>query len=132
VRRFDFDGLKLDRSFVAGLGTDAGDTALAAAAISMGDALNMEVVAEGVETEAQARQLRALGCRLAQGFLFARPLDPAAMRALIVARCERGERLPAGEGGEPAARQDDADAGARSGLAPQIEVPAQGVDSLPR
>ena len=92
VRRFAFDSLKLDRSFIAGLGTDADDTALVAAAISMGGALNMEIVAEGVECEDQADRLRSMGCRFAQGFHFARPMDAAAMRALIVA--QRGGVTP--------------------------------------
>ena len=86
VRRFDFDTLKLDRSFIAGLGQDAGDTALVAAALSMADALSMAVVAEGVETPAQAARLRSMGCPEAQGFLFSRPVYPAALRRLMAAQ----------------------------------------------
>jgi diguanylate cyclase (GGDEF)-like protein len=111
VRRFDFDALKLDRSFVAGLGSDADDTALVAAAISMGGALNMDVIAEGVEREDQAARLRAMGCALAQGFLFARPMDAASVRALIVAqrrRDESGSAADAGPGAAPGARQGHA------------------------
>jgi EAL domain-containing protein (putative c-di-GMP-specific phosphodiesterase class I) len=83
LRRFDFDTVKLDRSFVAGLGVDSDDTALVTAAISIGRALNMAVVAEGVETQDQARRLRVLGCALAQGYLFARPMDATALSALV-------------------------------------------------
>ena len=132
VRRFAFDVLKLDRSFVRGLGTDADDTALVAAAISMGGALNMEVVAEGVERGDQAERLRAMGCGLAQGFLFARPVAAPAMRALIVAQFESGERLTGGQAAESVARNDDADARPGLEFAAELELPAEGIDSLPR
>jgi EAL domain-containing protein (putative c-di-GMP-specific phosphodiesterase class I) len=83
VRRFVFDALKLDRSFVAGAGGRSVDDALITAAISMGRAMGMRVVAEGVETEAQADALRSMGCTLGQGFLFARPVDAGGLRALV-------------------------------------------------
>ena len=79
VKRFPIDVLKIDRSFVGGLGHDAEDDAIVTAVLSMGRALGLEVVAEGVETREQARHLQALGCTLAQGFLFARPLTPEAV-----------------------------------------------------
>ncbi|HEV2814119.1 MAG TPA: bifunctional diguanylate cyclase/phosphodiesterase [Solirubrobacteraceae bacterium] len=83
VRRFAFDSLKLDRSFVANVGGDASDTALITAAISMGAAMNMKVVAEGVETVEQVAQLRELGCVLGQGYLFARPMEAGGIRELV-------------------------------------------------
>ena len=83
VRRFAFDSLKLDRSFIAALGGAPVDAALITAAISMGQAMSMNVVAEGIETEAQVEELRELGCTLGQGYLFARPMDPGALRALV-------------------------------------------------
>jgi diguanylate cyclase (GGDEF)-like protein len=76
VKRFPIDVLKIDRSFVSGLGQDSEDHAIVSAVLSMGRALGVEVVAEGVETDDQAKHLRSLGCDLAQGFLFARPLSP--------------------------------------------------------
>jgi diguanylate cyclase (GGDEF)-like protein/PAS domain S-box-containing protein len=79
VKRFPIDALKIDRSFVDGLGHDAEDDAIVTAVLSMGRALGLEVVAEGVETREQARHLQSLGCTLAQGFLFARPLTPEAV-----------------------------------------------------
>ena len=83
VRRFAFDTLKLDRSFVGGLGRSEEDAALINAAISMGGALNMHIVAEGVETEEQADALRELGCGLAQGFLYSRPVGASAIRNMM-------------------------------------------------
>lgn len=73
--------MKIDRSFVEGLGRSAEDAAIVEAIISMGEALRVGVIAEGVETQAQADRLQALGCKLAQGHLFSRPLDQAATRA---------------------------------------------------
>jgi diguanylate cyclase (GGDEF)-like protein/PAS domain S-box-containing protein len=78
VRRFPIDILKIDRSFVEELARSVEDAAIVEAVVSMGKALGVGIIAEGVETCAQADRLRALGCKLAQGYLFARPLDPAA------------------------------------------------------
>jgi diguanylate cyclase (GGDEF)-like protein/PAS domain S-box-containing protein len=83
VKRFPIDMLKIDRSFVEGLARDPEDYAIVSAVISMGQALGVGVVAEGVETHEQAAQLRSLGCTLAQGFLFAKPLDPSTAADLI-------------------------------------------------
>jgi diguanylate cyclase (GGDEF)-like protein len=131
VRRFHFDALKLDRSFVAGLGENRDDTALVAAAVSMAAALDMRVVAEGVETPDQARQLAEMGCHDAQGFLFARPMDPAAVRALLVAQAG-GSGQDGGVRGLPelTAWDGDADLGAAAGRALQLEPPADRVDTL--
>lgn len=76
LHRLPVDLLKIDRTFVGPLGGDE-HTAIADTVIELGHALGLEVLAEGVETEAQARHLRARGCDLAQGFLFARPLPAA-------------------------------------------------------
>ena len=77
LRRFPFDQLKIDRSFVAGLGSSATDDAIVAATIDMAHALDMVVAAEGVETERQLERLVELGCDLAQGYHVAmpRPMD---------------------------------------------------------
>jgi diguanylate cyclase (GGDEF)-like protein/PAS domain S-box-containing protein len=74
VRRFPLDALKIDRTFVAGLGTDPDSRAITSAIIEMGHALGLEVVAEGVEEEVQLEVLVDLGCDRAQGFLFSRPV----------------------------------------------------------
>ena len=76
LKRFPVDVIKVDRSFVAGLGVDPDDTAIVRTIVSMAEALRLEVTAEGVETEEQRAELVALGCDRAQGFLLARP-EPA-------------------------------------------------------
>ena len=73
LKRFPFDMVKIDRSFVRGLGHDSEDSAIVGAVMGMARALGMEVVAEGIETEEQLACLRELGAELGQGFLFARP-----------------------------------------------------------
>ena len=78
LKRFPIDTLKIDRSFVAGLGDDADDREIVTAIIAMGRNMGMAVMAEGVETRAQRDFLRNHGCDFAQGYLFARPLPAAA------------------------------------------------------
>jgi diguanylate cyclase (GGDEF)-like protein/PAS domain S-box-containing protein len=85
LREMPADILKIDRSFVAGMAANSPDSALVAAAIAMGRALQMEVVAEGIETSEQVADLRELGCPLGQGFLFARPLPPEEIDGLLSA-----------------------------------------------
>jgi diguanylate cyclase (GGDEF)-like protein/PAS domain S-box-containing protein len=74
LRRLPLDGLKIDRSFVSGLGSVPVDTAIVEAVLTMAAALRLPVVAEGVETREQARMLRNLGCPRSQGFLHGRPM----------------------------------------------------------
>lgn len=76
LRDLPLDNLKLDQSFVRGLPDDRGNLAICTAVIAMGHALGLKVIAEGVETTEQLAVLRALGCDVGQGFLFARPLTP--------------------------------------------------------
>jgi diguanylate cyclase (GGDEF)-like protein/PAS domain S-box-containing protein len=85
VRRFPIDTLKIDRSFIDGIVGSSEDEAIVTAVLSMGRALGVNVVAEGVETEEQADRLRVLGCKLAQGYLFSRPVAPDAVRELLAA-----------------------------------------------
>jgi diguanylate cyclase (GGDEF)-like protein/PAS domain S-box-containing protein len=73
LRRFEFDVLKIDRSFISGLGTDATDSAIVRALLALSDSLHLNVIAEGVETERQLDELDTLGCALAQGFYLHRP-----------------------------------------------------------
>jgi len=84
LKRFPVDAVKVDRSFVHGLGVDSNDSALVAAILAMAAALDLGVTAEGVETADQLEILKALECRRAQGFYFARPMTDAAMTQLIV------------------------------------------------
>ena len=74
LRRFRVDQLKIDRSFVAEITKSASDAAITTIIILLGRELNLEVVAEGVETAEQARLLREQGCRLLQGYFFGRPV----------------------------------------------------------
>jgi diguanylate cyclase (GGDEF)-like protein/PAS domain S-box-containing protein len=85
LRNLPADVLKIDRSFVRGISPNSSDTALVAAALALGRALHLEVVAEGIETEQQASVLRALGCPIGQGRLIARPLPPEELDVLLEA-----------------------------------------------
>ena len=73
LKRFPVEALKIDRSFVEGLGDDPESTAIVEAIVRLAQSLHLETVAEGVETEAQARYLREMGCDRIQGYLVARP-----------------------------------------------------------
>jgi diguanylate cyclase (GGDEF)-like protein/PAS domain S-box-containing protein len=83
LKRFPVDVVKVDRSFVSGLGVDAGDTAIVAAIVSMARAFDLEVVAEGVETELQLAELCRLGCSRAQGYLLGRPAPAGVVRRAV-------------------------------------------------
>jgi diguanylate cyclase (GGDEF)-like protein/PAS domain S-box-containing protein len=83
LQHFPLSGLKIDRSFVAALGGANGDGAIVDAILRMARALDLEVVAEGLETEEHLDVLRRLGCRLGQGYLFSRPVNVAAASALL-------------------------------------------------
>ncbi len=74
LRRFPVDVLKIDRSFVVGLETNAEDTAIVSGVVGLAQALGLQAVAEGVETPEQAACLRQLGCPLAQGYHWSKPL----------------------------------------------------------
>jgi diguanylate cyclase (GGDEF)-like protein/PAS domain S-box-containing protein len=83
LNRFPFDALKVDRSFVDALGVEQERTAIVEAIIGMARALSLDVIAEGVENEAQLSELRRLGCDYAQGHLFSRPLPAEKISALL-------------------------------------------------
>jgi EAL domain-containing protein (putative c-di-GMP-specific phosphodiesterase class I) len=83
LSRFPVSSLKIDRSFVAGVLTDEAAAAIVRAIIDMAHTLGFTVIAEGVETDAQAAFLRGLSCEQAQGYLFARPMPAADFKALI-------------------------------------------------
>ena len=77
LRRFPVDVLKIDRTFVDGLGKDLEDSAIVAAVVNLADTLGFATIAEGVETELQRDCLVGLGCSRAQGYLFAQPVTAA-------------------------------------------------------
>ena len=83
LRRFPFDEIKIDQSFISGLGRDRTDTAVTSSVIALGRSLELTVVAEGVETEDQYHRLQDLGCDLAQGYLLKRPAPAETIDLLL-------------------------------------------------
>lgn len=77
LKRFPVDYLKIDRSFVLDIGRDASGEAVIRTIVALAQNLGLQVVAEGVETEEQVRFLQGLGCHLAQGYYYSKPLLPA-------------------------------------------------------
>jgi len=75
VKRFPVTRLKVDRSFVSGLGIDPDDDAIVASVVSLARAIKVDCIAEGVETDRQRQALQALGCDYAQGFLWSPAVD---------------------------------------------------------
>jgi EAL domain-containing protein (putative c-di-GMP-specific phosphodiesterase class I) len=112
LKRFSVQRLKIDRSFVAEITEKRDTAAIVEAIISLARSLYIEVVAEGVETEAQRDFLVSHRCALMQGYLFHAAMPPAKMEALLkagaLARAQAGES----SAGEPADRTDDASASA--------------------
>jgi diguanylate cyclase (GGDEF)-like protein len=88
LKRIPVDELKVDRSFVAGLGLDPQDSPIVSTVIGLAEALGLAAGAEGVETSAQAEELRRIGCLDAQGFYFARPQPPERMTMLLGSRLD--------------------------------------------
>lgn len=85
LRQFPVDVLKIDRSFVAGLGRDSEDEVIVAAVIDLAHALGLSAVAEGVETDVHLQRLRELGCDAAQGWLIGRPMCEPDLIELLAA-----------------------------------------------
>jgi diguanylate cyclase (GGDEF)-like protein/PAS domain S-box-containing protein len=79
LKRLPADAIKIDQSFVKGLGKDVEDTAVVRMIIELAHTLSLEVIAEGVETEKQATLLKEMGCDFAQGYHFSKPLPPEAV-----------------------------------------------------
>jgi diguanylate cyclase (GGDEF)-like protein/PAS domain S-box-containing protein len=84
LKRFPIDTLKIDKSFVADLCKDPHDTAIVRAIINLGHALDLTVIAEGVETKEQLQYLSALECDVVQGFLFSKAISAPAFEELLV------------------------------------------------
>jgi diguanylate cyclase (GGDEF)-like protein/PAS domain S-box-containing protein len=84
LRGLPFDSLKIDRSFVAGLGHSHEDTSIVRAIVSLAHTLGQQVIAEGVETELQLNLLRDIGCDLAQGYYIGRPQPATALPSELV------------------------------------------------
>jgi EAL domain-containing protein (putative c-di-GMP-specific phosphodiesterase class I) len=83
LRRFPIDKLKIDSSFIQGLGPDTENAHIVQAVISLAHSLKMKVIAEGVEAPEQLEQLRRLGCDQCQGYLFSAPANAASFDAIL-------------------------------------------------
>jgi EAL domain-containing protein (putative c-di-GMP-specific phosphodiesterase class I) len=83
LRHFPVDMIKVDRSFIQGVEEEAKDAAIAANLVTLAHALGVLAIAEGIESDGQLASLRGLGCDLAQGFLFARPLPAGQVQSLL-------------------------------------------------
>jgi diguanylate cyclase (GGDEF)-like protein/excisionase family DNA binding protein len=103
LTRFPLDGLKLEAPFVNGLGDDPKNRSLLHAVCGMAAAFELEVVAEGVETEAQAAILEEAGCTVAQGYLFARPVPAGQLAGMLDARVPHATDATATEAPAPPA-----------------------------
>ncbi|QWD77385.1 EAL domain-containing protein [Polynucleobacter sp. MWH-Svant-W18] len=84
LKNFNFDFLKIDSHFIKTLAPNSLDASLVSAMIAMAKGLDLESIAEGVETEQQAQILRDLGCTHAQGYLYSRPLSPEAFKNILL------------------------------------------------
>ncbi|MCC6628948.1 MAG: EAL domain-containing protein [Chloroflexi bacterium] len=95
LKRFPIDHLKIDRSFIGGLGLNAGDTAIVRAVVEFAKSLDLRITAEGVETIQQLRELINLGCDLGQGYLIAEPRPWTEVIALLTCQAviEDDDRL---------------------------------------
>ncbi|MBX7430542.1 EAL domain-containing protein [Mycobacterium sp. Y57] len=87
LKSLPVDTLKIDKSFVRELGSDPGDLAIVRAVIALAEAFGLELVAEGVETDAAALTLLRHGCHRAQGFLLSRPVAGSEMKSLLAKGC---------------------------------------------
>lgn len=92
LKRLPLHELKIDRTFVDGLGDDTDDTAIVGATVALAHALGLSVTAEGVETADQLERLRVIGCQEAQGYFVSRPVPAAAFTALLVVEETSGWR----------------------------------------
>jgi diguanylate cyclase (GGDEF)-like protein len=89
LRRFPVDKIKIDRSFVSHLGQQPESSAIIKAIVDLAVALELKVLAEGVETQSQADTLERLGCSLYQGYLFSKPVAAAEIDAMVAKRVKR-------------------------------------------
>jgi EAL domain-containing protein (putative c-di-GMP-specific phosphodiesterase class I) len=87
LQRLPFDTLKIDRSFIREMRTGSDSLDIVKAIVEMAHSLRLEVIAEGVETEEELRQVRRLGCNYLQGFLFSKPIDAASVEWLYRNNC---------------------------------------------
>jgi diguanylate cyclase (GGDEF)-like protein/PAS domain S-box-containing protein len=94
LHRYPFDTLKIDRSFIQGIADESDSIEIVGTILDLARSLEMEVVAEGIETGEQVERLQSLGCRLGQGYYFAKPLEPDIINAMLASGNEAGYCLP--------------------------------------
>jgi diguanylate cyclase (GGDEF)-like protein/PAS domain S-box-containing protein len=85
LHRYPFDTLKIDRSFIQGIAEEKDSIEIVGTILDLARSLDMDVVAEGIETAEQVERLKSLGCRLGQGYYFAKPMNAEAISAMLVA-----------------------------------------------
>jgi diguanylate cyclase (GGDEF)-like protein/PAS domain S-box-containing protein len=126
LRQLPVDIIKIDPSFVAGLGTDGTLAMLTRTIVQVGHDLGIEIVAEGIERPEQLELLRAMGCGLGQGFLLARPMSASGIEALLGEQgAERENR------DEPADRHERADGGSSPDRGDRTDRDAPGAGPAP-
>jgi len=125
LQRFPVDFLKIDRSFIAGIGREPGSEALAHAIVHLAGTLGVVAVAEGIENQQQVSTLRRWGCELGQGFLFAEPSPADEVDALVYVLGRRPHISLA-----PQETSDDCPMPTESSTVPQTAVPQTAVTSL--
>jgi EAL domain-containing protein (putative c-di-GMP-specific phosphodiesterase class I) len=103
LRKLPLDTIKIDRSFITGLGSDDADLPIVQAVIALAHGLGIDVVAEGIETAAQLTWLRKLACDRGQGYFYARPLAAQQLETLLAAANGARVMLPAPETSSPLA-----------------------------
>lgn len=94
LHQYPFDTLKIDRSFIQRIAEQQDSIEIVGTILDLARSLEMDVVAEGIETAEQAERLQVLGCPLGQGYYFSRPMDAAAIGAMLGAAGQAGCRLP--------------------------------------
>ncbi|MCM2359631.1 MAG: EAL domain-containing protein [Geobacteraceae bacterium] len=99
LKRFPFDKMKIDQSFVRDITSDPGSAAISRAIIAMAHSMNLRVIAEGIETKGQLGYLRSHGCDDMQGYYFSRPVPPPEFEQML--RDRRRLELPEESGGLP-------------------------------
>ncbi len=120
LRRYPFDKLKIDREFVTDCTGDVQSATVVHAVVSIGRALGMEVIAEGVETESQRQFLKVAGVHAMQGYLFGRPMTAAALGALLAehkAEAEKARLKMVGKQLDAALAQQQIPSDLRQGIA---------------
>jgi diguanylate cyclase (GGDEF)-like protein len=129
LKRFPIDALKIDQSFIRELSEGSNDAAISTAIIALAHSLDLDVVAEGIETDEQLWILQDLGCDVGQGFLFARPMPPGRVAAFTIAMAQQLESHPAGSGPDDAQLHEvDAEPSA-SHVHPSIVTPIPSIES---